>query len=358
MSAPQIAIPYESQAGMGDSRACGAACLSMVYGSLGRRIPQAEIWPAISKPNRLGQVSSTTHLMVQDALNRGFAALAFQARHPLQALRLCRDAGARAIMNHRTRPEAVSGHYSVLVAIEEQDVVVHDPAVGPARRISHRQLVELWLPRFQDAEIAGNVLIAVASADQPPPTPCEFCSAVTPAAIACPRCKEPVPLAPTSPLGCVNMDCIARMWNFVLCPACDTPFTFSGGAPSPSASRPEPASDPAQAAEKPPVDLEPVFSALDKFSEQVLRVPAAVEHPEVKKYLDILAKSKDELRLALAEAMANRKIQQETEAQVLRAAQQRRQEHEKRMEAINTPSPALDANELGRALLRQLGFTN
>ncbi len=358
MSAPQIAIPYESQAEMGGNRACGAACLSMVYGSLGKQFPQAQIWSAISKPNRSGQVSSTTHLMVQDARNRGFDAIAFQARHPLQALRVCREAGARAILNHRTRPDAPSGHYSVLVSIEDQDIVVHDPAVGPSRRISHGQLIELWQPRFENAEIAGNVLIAVAPASPTPAEPCELCRTAMPPAVACPRCKEPVPLAPIGPLRCVNMACLARMWNFVVCPVCDTPFTFSSEAAPVSAPKPGVAADSAQAAEAPPIDLEPVFSALDKFSEQVLRIPVAAEHPEVKTYLDVLAKSKEELRLALAEAMANQKLEQEGLSNLKNAAEQRREAHEKRMEAINTPSPPLDANALGRSLLKSLGFTS
>ncbi len=89
---------------MEPARTCGAECLTMVYRSLGKEVKQEEIWPAISKPNRFGVVSSTTHLMCQDALNRGFAAVAFQARHPLQVLRICHNLGIHAILNHPSSP--------------------------------------------------------------------------------------------------------------------------------------------------------------------------------------------------------------------------------------------------------------
>src|SRR5580704_4148951 len=101
MSALAAVIPYERQSDPQTSRRCGAACLSMVYRSFGKEIPQDEIWPAVAKQNRFGSLASTTHLMARDALSRGFSALAFQARHPLQALLLCRNAGIRAILNHR-----------------------------------------------------------------------------------------------------------------------------------------------------------------------------------------------------------------------------------------------------------------
>ena len=96
-------IPYEKQADPKSNRMCGAACLAMVYRSLGgsaegeagttaqtrkrgrdrraekgktpqgkerrasrrraEELTQAEIWPLISKPNRFGSPSSSTHLM-------------------------------------------------------------------------------------------------------------------------------------------------------------------------------------------------------------------------------------------------------------------------------------------------------
>src|ERR1700753_3315976 len=130
MNSAGPAIPYQKQSPGITGRACGAACLSMVYQSFGKKISQEEIWPAIAKENRFGQVSSTTHLMAQDALNRGLKAVAIQARHPFEVLRLCRENGVRAILNHRVRNDSAAGHYSVLVDVNAKDVVVHDPLLG------------------------------------------------------------------------------------------------------------------------------------------------------------------------------------------------------------------------------------
>jgi len=156
MSGAAAAIPYERQSDAQTNRDCGAACLSMVYRSLGQAVAQAEIWPAIAKENRFGSISSTTHLMAKDALSRGFAALAFQARHPLLSLQQCRDLGIRAILNHRLNPQRPTGHYTVLVDIDDKDVVLHDPFYGPSRQLSHAELLDLWQPNFPGSEIVAT----------------------------------------------------------------------------------------------------------------------------------------------------------------------------------------------------------
>src|ERR1035441_340400 len=138
------AIPYEKQLDSQTGRTCGAACLSMVYRSLGKAVPQTEIWPAIAKQTASGSLASMTHLMAQDAVNRGFRAVAIQARHPLQVLRLCREWGIRAIVNHHLKLDAPAGHYSVLVDLDDKGVVLHDPFYGPSRRLPHAELLELW----------------------------------------------------------------------------------------------------------------------------------------------------------------------------------------------------------------------
>src|ERR1700688_4291454 len=132
MSTVPGTIPYEKQADTKSSRMCGAACLSMVYRSFGKDVPQSEIWAKIAKVNRFGSLASTTHLMAQDALGRDLSAVAFQARHPIQALRLCREGGARAILNHRAEMLSPNGHYSVMVDLDAKNVYLHDPFFGPS----------------------------------------------------------------------------------------------------------------------------------------------------------------------------------------------------------------------------------
>jgi hypothetical protein len=334
----------------------------MVYGSLGKDVAQDEIWPAIAKPNRFGVVSSATHLMAQDALNRGFAAVALQARHPLQALRLCREWKIGAILNHRLRRDAPTGHYTVLVDIDGKNVVLHDPLFGPSRILPHAELLELWQPGFPDSEVAGNVLIGVA-----PVTPeglvCEFCHTAIPPRGECPNCKGPVSLAPGPLLGCLNHACIARMWNHIYCPGCDSALDApraAGTEPSPSngstALPPESAAGAAAGGHA--VNLEPVFAEIDKFCSYILAVPEAATHPDVEKQLDFLVSSKERLKLALAEALVHQKAYETQMANLVETARQNQAAHFKKVEELNRKAEPLDGAALGRALLKNLGFIN
>lgn len=367
-----IAIPFESQSDPETRRDCGAACLSMVYRSFGKQVPPSEIWPGIAKPNRFGSVSSTTHLMAQDALNRGLAAVAIQARHPLQALRLCREFGIRAILNHRIRRDAPTGHYTVLADLDGKDVVLRDPFTGPSRRLSHAELLELWQPHLPCSEIAGYVLIAVAATRASAAAACEFCHTPMPSRVVCPRCKKPVGLQPSALLGCVNNDCIARMWNYVCCPSCDYTWTFSVQPPeagvavptlpnelgSPGASSPPPPDAQAPPASKEdPLGLNRALAEIDKFCRYILAVPGAAAHPEVKKQLDFIASRKEKLKLAHVEALVHQRAHQEQLAKFTETAKRNAEVHRKKLEELNRPSPSLDGDALGRALLKNLGFT-
>ena len=367
MSGPAAAIPYERQTGTQANRDCGAACLSMVYRSLGKKSSQDEIWPAIAKQNRFGSIASTTHLMTMDALSRGFAAVAFQARDPLQALRLCCESGTRAILNHRLDPGSAAGHYTVLVNIDHRSVVLHDPFHGPSRCLSHGELLELWQPRFPNAEIAGNMLIGIAT-EPSVLTACQLCRTPTLPSVECPKCKKPVGLQPSALLACMSSTCLARMWNYVCCPSCDFTWTFSlhtppatgaaasNGTGNTSPSSAMPATPAAPAAEPAPLNLDAMFAALDKFCNHIVSNPTAANHPEVKQQLEFIKTSREKLTLANAEALAHRKTHQDQMAAMQRAAKELAEAHRKKMEELNRPSPPLDASALGRALLKNLGM--
>jgi len=364
MSAAQPSIPYERQTDAETNRTCGAACLSMVYRSFGKQVPQEQIWAAIAKVNRFGSLASTTHLMAQDALNRGFAAVAIQARHPLQALRLCREFGARAILNHRPAKEAPTGHYSVLVDIDDKAVVLHDPFYGPSRRLAHAELLELWLPHYANSEIIGNALIAIAATESPAVVACEFCHTPIPVAVDCPACKKPVGLKPRVLLGCLADTCIARMWNYICCPACDYTWTFrpqqegaGAGVASGVSASPAATAGAAPGPKEDPWKLEHLFGVLDKFCNHLQSVPAAANLPGMKENLAYLVASKEKLKMAQAEAFVIRKAHDEKMAAFEQAAKQKAEAHRKRMEELNTPLAPLDGNALGRALLKNLGFT-
>jgi hypothetical protein len=346
-------IPYEKQSDESNRRACGAACLSMAYRSFGKEFPQAEIWPAIAKANRFGVISATTHLMAKDALARGFSAIVIQARHPLQVLRLCRQAGIRAILNHRVQRDSTAGHFTVLVDIDDKDVVLHDPLFGPARRISHQELLELWLPQATRSEVVGAVLIAIAPLIPPAPSTCEFCHAPMPLRVGCPRCNTPIVLQPNIVMGCIRDGCIARMWNWLCCPECDFVFTFkdgaSTGAPAaaPRASSPE--------APIPGLDLAKVFGEIDRFSSHILSIPAAANNPEIKKQLEIIAAGKEKFKVAHAETLARRTALLGQLSAITEESKQREQAHAKKQEELAS-APPLDGNAIAEALLKNLGF--
>jgi hypothetical protein len=360
MSAPPGTIPYEKQADPQTGRMCGAACLCMVYRSFGKEVPQAEIWPAIAKQNQAGSLASTTHLMAKDALSHDLAAVAIQARHPLQALRLCHEGGIRAILNHRLQAASATGHYTVLVDLDSNSVVLHDPTFGPSKRFSQAELLALWQPNFSNSEIVGNVLIAIA-ADPPPAPACQFCHTLTPPSIDCPRCKTPISLRPAAVLGCMNPNCIARMWSYICCPSCD--FMVDSNSPPVQAVAPGSRAgagappDGAAAANTPePESLNKMFEEMDKFCNQIQSLPGAANHADLQQQLQILTGSKAALKLALAESAVYIQVHKNQLAAFVQATEQRAEAHRKKTEEINRPVPPLDGNALGRALLKNLGF--
>ncbi len=353
MSTPSPSIPYEKQTDPQSNRGCGAACLSMVYRSFGKEVPQATIWPLIVKQNRQGSIASTTHLMAQHAAGQGFAAIAIQARHPLQVLRLCRDSGIRAILNHRLQPDSPAGHYTVLVDVDDHYVVLHDPFFGPARRVPHQELLDLWQPKSSSSEILGNMLIGISDERKPTPA-CEFCHTEVPSKVDCPRCKKAVSLDPGSLLGCVRDGCIARMWNYVCCPSCDFMWSFSEAGVSTAAFPPSPGSPAGKTPE--PVKLDALFIEIDRFCNHIASRPAAAGHTDLQAQLEFIRGTKDRLRTAQVEQRSLLQAHVDRLAAFAAESHARHQAHEKKLQEMNAPTSGLDGEALSDALLKNLGF--
>lgn len=356
MTASTIAASYEKPPDPQTYRGCGAACLSMVYKSFGKEIPEAEIWPLIAEPNRFGTVSSTTHLMARHAISQGLNAVAIQARHPIQVLRLCRESGIRAILNHRVHSGASSGHYSALADIDDKNVVLHDPLFSPmpgaARRLSHAELLHLWQPLSLNTEILGNVVIGISRGAAA--LTCEFCHTAIPSKVDCPSCKRAVGLEPGAMLGCIRDGCIARMWNYICCPFCDFLWSFNEAGPS---TRESPCPTPVAAAPVlRTVNFDKLFAEIDKFCAHALAQPAAAEHVELKQQLDFLASSKERVLLAQAEATSRIQARQDKLNASREAVKKREEARRQEAEERNKPLPPLDGNALAHALLRNIGF--
>lgn len=378
------AIPYERQLEDGTNRMCGAAALSMVYRSLAvgraareaaahgerrqagerrvaegrppggverrqgpRRVTegtQSDLFRRISRPGASGSPACATNLMVRDALARGFSAVALQASSPLQLLHACQANGLRVILNHRLRPDRPSGHYTVLVGMDDTGVVVHDPFAGPSQRVPYGQLLELWQPRLPGSEIAGNVLIAVA--DAPPQLErCPACSAPFPAEVPCPKCGGRVPMSPPAAVGCVTSKCVRRAWLRVCCPGCDYTFPYVGG--------------PGEKVPGAPVDgrLPPDLHAhLAKFRAHLLSVPKLAARGDLQQLLAQLEQTEEKLRLAEVEEAARQQTRGvELKARV-EAAQKNAQAAARAAEAAAQPPAPLDGKALVAEMMKNLGL--
>ncbi|MGB7719143.1 MAG: hypothetical protein WBL65_04535, partial [Bryobacteraceae bacterium] len=270
-------------------------------------------------------------------------------------LRICRDAGIRVILNHRLHAETAGGHYTVMVDIGEEDVTLHDPFLGPYRRLSRAELTGLWEPR-PNSEIGGNTLIAIAP-HLTAEAACGICDAPIPASVACPQCGDPVALRPARVIGCIGKACIVRLWHYVCCASCDNMFDFSAAPPQEAAGAESasPPDRPKDAAED-PLNLDEVFAQLDKFCAFVLAMPEAAGNPDVMKQIALIKGGKEQLKVAQAKELAIQKAHKEKLAAMLQQAQQKEEAHRQKVEKLTTPSPPLDGNALGWDLLRNVGL--
>jgi hypothetical protein len=344
-------IPYEKQANAQNSRTCGAACLSMVYRSLGKEVPQPEIWAAIAKVNRFGSLASTTHLMVSDALKRGFDAVAIKARHPIFALRCLRDTNIRVILNHRLGLDQPTGHYSVLVDVGDRHVTLHDPYFGPSRRMTHGELMQLWEPGV-NTEIAGEMLIAIAPR-QTEAAACEICQTPIPSAVACPQCGKPVGLRPATGIGCVGQACVVRRWLQVCCPFCDYTWDFIKGAPAPAVSPP-----PEEQKKESPVvvEINKAFAKIDQYCAQLAALPLVAANAQVMKNLELIKGSRGKMLEAAAELQEKRRVHLAKLQARLEKAQAKKAALDQKKAEMKMPPPPLDGNALGVALLKNMGL--
>ncbi len=377
-------IPFEGQPDRETNRMCGAAALAMVYRSLPRPatpsaaqraaaadarkdrrsrhagpldgvdrrkgsrrdtdVTQAQILPRITKPNRLGQPACVTHLMVKDALDRGYAAVAIQVTNPLQTLFACHARGIRTILNHRLKADGPAGHYTVLTGMDAESVVVHDPYFGPDHRIPFGDLLELWQPKYANSEIVGNMLIGV-STPGPEERKCRGCSVEIPPEVPCPRCAAKVPLSPASLLGCVGEACMLRSWSYLCCPACD--FTWSFAVTPPEEERKP---------EEGLWNLGPFFAELDKLEAHVKSVKPAARRPDMQEQLAFIRESREKLRLAEREEMARRAQADAYLKDFTESVAKEEEAIAKAQEAAARPAAPIDAGKLGDALLKDLGI--
>lgn len=265
-----LGIPYEEQrSDPPEDQRCGAASLHMIYQALGLSESQDEIWERIAWHDRRGGRCARTYTLAGDAIHHGFDAVVIQFRSdPWKTIQACRAAGIHLILNHRMEQGRLGGHFSVAVEVRDKEIILHDPAKGPLRRIERIEFQTLWQPAMGGSRVPGRVLVAIAPPDcsavattessagtwarrpeQPnepevgsavegvalatsgdggdtasPALPrCEECQVEQPIQRKCRSCHRVMPLRPLVPFGCLNHRCGRRMWLQVFCPLCDAP---------------------------------------------------------------------------------------------------------------------------------------
>ena len=213
-------IPFQKQHRAGGHRMCGAAALSMVYRSLDLSCSQQEAWGEVARRDRDGRLAARTHLLARDALRRGLAAVVVEVADPWPVLGRAVAAEVRVILNHRLKAESSSGHYTILVDVDDEHVTLHDPHFGPFRRIDRQEFLDLWLPGSDPSEIVGHVLVGIETRSELR-WDCAECGTEVPTTTTCPGCGATIRLRPVAVLGCIRADCGNRVWRRVFCPECD-----------------------------------------------------------------------------------------------------------------------------------------
>jgi predicted double-glycine peptidase len=219
-------IPFEPQRQTDGQRMCGAAALAMTLRALGVPCTQEELWSEIACLDGEGHWAARTFHLASAALRRAMPALVIQVRDGWKNLeRLATDVPG-LILNHRLEASSPQGHYSVLVDIDQEAALLHDPILGPRRLVSRVQLETLWQPirkTAEENEIAGNVLVGigprVAHSGR-----CRQCDFPFPAHITCGNCGQHFPLQPSTVLGCMRSGCGECRWQRLFCPFCDAAF--------------------------------------------------------------------------------------------------------------------------------------
>lgn len=228
-----LPIPYEPQEGPHD---CGAAALTMVWRSLDRSCTRAEV-EQILRTLGGGAARARTHLLARAALDRGLHAVILRAAEPWKTLTTCVHHGLRAIVNHRAELLSPAGHYSVVVDIDPEQIILNDPRRGSGYSLNRPRFLSLWTASRPPSEVAGNVLVVFA-----PPSDdaaaCQHCQTPLPGDFLCPWCRRRMPLRPAAALGCVAADCSARLWRCCWCPWCDLSFNRLNSDPLPRLSWP------------------------------------------------------------------------------------------------------------------------
>ena len=99
-----------------------------------------------------------------------------------------------------------------------------------------------------------------------------------------------------------------------------------------------------------------LYKEMDKFLNQVLDIPGASKHEDIRSQIAYIYAQKEVLRMTMAESASYRRAHLEELEVASQTAQMAQALAQKRAEEAARVSPPLDGDELGMTLLRNLGF--
>ncbi|WP_406695661.1 cysteine peptidase family C39 domain-containing protein [Singulisphaera sp. Ch08] len=279
-------IPYRKQ----ETRwTCGAASLRMVYASFGLELSEAELW-AILKPNRIDRSGVHSSRLAWEAQQRGYAAIAVQARLPWELLSTCSRLGIRVVFHQPLSRGSQQRHFSILAHADEDGIVLHDPQFGPSLTFRKTEWLELWGAAYGNHQAVPNELVAITNSPSGA-SACSDCGESIPETWPCRVCREVVRLHPTTVLGCVSPDCPARLWEQVACPGCGHPLSRLDGSGSDD--------DPSFALERFPMSNGDPFhtlnAAMSDYQRKVAKLQNVSSEASVR---DVLGKLQESMKLA------------------------------------------------------------
>ena len=190
-------IPFERQL---EPQSCGAASLVMVYRSFGVAAEQQVVLDETERSRQAFQLA--VH-----ARKTGFQAVIVRFCEAWEGLCALQKhySDCRTVLNHRLGNNLCYGHYSVVVDLkpEQNEIILHDPLLGPNRLWPRETLESLW--NEPGGEIQGRTAILIRREEATPSLTkcCEKCETTVEMAafreimpwcerIFCPRCDQAI----------------------------------------------------------------------------------------------------------------------------------------------------------------------
>lgn len=133
---------------------------------------QEQIWNAIKSATKTpGVFRVETFRLAGYAQKLGLETVLGRLADPLDFLRrIDTTKDYQLILNHRIRRDSGLGHFTVFEkwAPQENAIYVHDPQIGPSRKIAIDELLELWRPDGEACETTGNIAVLFFHKNQDP----------------------------------------------------------------------------------------------------------------------------------------------------------------------------------------------